>query len=556
MFELKDYLALLRRWWWFLLLSTIIAVGASYYFTRQQTPVYRATTTLIVGQSIDTVNLNRNDLYISTLIAQTYVEVGRQQPVMQATVESLALSISWQALRNQVTLEPVSNTQLLQITAQAESLAQAKIIADEVANQLILLSPTSQQNQENSENYQFVQTQLEQLIPKIEGGQARVAELEALMAGTLSAEQVENIQGEINTLEKLIADWENKYIQLLSFSEEQRSPNYLAVTEPAQGSPAPINTRARNIMVLAGAVGLMFAAGLVLLIEYLDDTIKSGDELSKQLGIMALGSIARLKGRQPHERLIASLSPFDPIVEAYRMVRSNIRFKTIDKPAKLIMVTSSIPGEGKSTTAANLGIVMAQSGVKTIIVDADLRRPMQQYIFQVPTMGGLTELLVSPQMSLVDQLSNTQVENLQILPCGSLPPNPSELLETERMGNLIKQLKEMADVVIFDSPPVLAVTDAPILATRIDGVILVTDAGKTRRDAIQKSLDTLSEAKANVLGAILNRVKKKKGGYSYQYQGYYAASRPQKPAPLMKPSHQGQVVSPRQAPPVPSQKGS
>ncbi|MEM7035228.1 MAG: polysaccharide biosynthesis tyrosine autokinase [Chloroflexota bacterium] len=521
--QLKDYIAILKRWWWLLIISMTITIGFSFYLNSRQIPVYAATTTLVVGQSVTSAEFNASELWASTRIAQTYTQIGLQQPVMQGVVDSLGLSTDWQSLRNQVAFTAVRDTQLIQVQVTAGSLEEAKAIANEVANQLILLSPTSLQNQENSENYQFVRNQLERLIPRIEGGQARVQELEELMTGTISADQVEGIQGEINTLEQLISGWEDKYFELLRFSEGQRSPNYLAVTEPAHGSPAPLQSRARTNTIVFAFLGLFLATGVILLLEYLDDTIKSGDEL-KAFGVTPLGSIARLKGKQTDQKLIDVLGAFDPAVEAYRIIRSNIRFKTVDQPAKLMALTSSLPGEGKSTTVANLGIVMAQMGLKVIVVDADMRRPMQQFMFQVSSLGGLTELLVSPNLSAADQLVNTSIENLQVLPCGNMPPNPSELLETARMQELLTELSDLADIVLLDAPPVLAVTDAAILASRVDGVLLVIEAGKTRRDAIQRAIETLQEARVNIFGGILNQVNKNKSGYYNNYQGYYAAN--------------------------------
>jgi capsular exopolysaccharide synthesis family protein len=166
---------------------------------------------------------------------------------------------------------------------------------------------------------------------------------------------------------------------------------------------------------------------------------------------------------------------------------------------------------------------MAQSGLKTIIVDADLRRPVQHQIFQVPYLGGLTELLCSPELEIKDRLRSTSVENLHLITSGVLPPNPSELLGSQRMRQLLDSLNQMADVVILDSPPVVAVTDAAVLSNRVDGVVLVTYAGQTRRDVARQAVLNLQQAGANLLGGVLNGISKREGGYYYHQ--YYTPNR-------------------------------
>jgi non-specific protein-tyrosine kinase len=174
-------------------------------------------------------------------------------------------------------------------------------------------------------------------------------------------------------------------------------------------------------------------------------------------------------------------------------------------------------------TAANLAIAMAQAELKTIIVDADLRRPTMHKIFGVPNLGGLTDLLRSRELEFGSQMKNTGIEHLQVLTSGPLPPNPAELLSSQRMAQLVQRLEEMADVVIFDSPPVLAVIDAAVLSKRASGVMLVIQAGHTRRDAARQAIKRLEQVGTNILGAVLNQVSHR-GRDSHQYTQYYTRS--------------------------------
>jgi non-specific protein-tyrosine kinase len=523
--DLRRYIAIVIKWWWLLILIAAVAAGIGYWVSLQQPRVYKASATIMVGQSIRATILDSREIQTSELLALTYANIARRQPVLQSVVDRLSLDDTWQRLKNRVKVAPVEDTQLLEITVEASSPEEARVTADEVAYQLILLSPTALKDQEKDENQRFARQRLEDLQVRIEAGQTRREELEAAMTGSLSAEQVQKLQAEINTLDTLIANWENNLTQLLSFVAGERSPNYLAVVEPAQADFEPVRPRLNLNTFLAGVVGLLLALGFIFLVEYLDNTLKSADDLSRTLGLTVLGTVGRINGKQYQDKVVASHDPFSAASEAYRMIRSNIQFMSVDRPAKIIMVTSPTPGEGKSTTVANLGVVMAQAGLKTIIIDADLRRPVQHQIFQVPNLSGLTDLLCSPELEINNHLKKTSVPNLQLVTCGILPPNPSELLGSQRLGQLLVSLNKIADVVIFDSPPVMAVADAVVLSNRVDGVVLVTQAGKTRREVARQAILNLKQAGANIFGGILNRVSKKEGGYYYHQ--YYIPNRPE-----------------------------
>jgi succinoglycan biosynthesis transport protein ExoP len=524
--ELRQVITGIVRWLWLLFLSAIISAVTGYAVSQRQAPVYEATTTLMVGQSIQATDLSSGDITTSERLAGTYADIAQRQPVLQSTTETLSLNATWRELKKRVKVKPVQGTQLLEITVEASSPEEARVTADEIAHQLILVSPTGVQNQEQEENQRFVRQRLESLQAKIGAGQERIKELEAAMAGPLPAQQVQELQSEANTLESLITDWENTYTQLLIFIGSKESPNYLAVIEPAQANPHPVRPRVRLNTLVASVVGLFLALGLIFLLEYLDDTLKSADDLSQSLGLTSLGAVGQIKGSRYHDKLIASQDPFAPAAEAYRIIRSNIQFMSIDQPVKSIMVTSSSPGEGKSFTVANLGLVMAQAGLKTIIVDSDLRRPVQHQIFKVSNAGGLTDLMRSPELEINRHLKHTEIENLQVITCGTLPPNPAELLGSQRMGQLLAGLSEIADVVIYDSPPAVVVADTAVLSRRVDGVVLVVEAGQTRRDVARQAIMNLQQAGAHILGGVLNRASYKRGGYYYYH---YYASKTHKP---------------------------
>jgi non-specific protein-tyrosine kinase len=204
--------------------------------------------------------------------------------------------------------------------------------------------------------------------------------------------------------------------------------------------------------------------------------------------------------------LITLTDPRSPVSEAYRTLRTNLSFYSLDAPLRSLVITSPAPDEGKSTTIANLAVTMAQSGRRTILIDCDLRRPSLHTLFNCPPAPGFTDLILSEDSNL--HLRETGVENLWLIPSGTKPPNPADILGTQKVDQVIAQLQEQADIILFDAPPVVAVTDAAILGAKVDGVLLVIQAGKTRRDHAEKAKETLQKAHVRIVGVTLTNAPK------------------------------------------------
>lgn len=213
--------------------------------------------------------------------------------------------------------------------------------------------------------------------------------------------------------------------------------------------------------------------------------------------------------------LITITNPRSPISEAYRTLRTNLEFSSLDKPIRSMVVTSAAPEEGKSTTLANLAVTIAQSGKKVILVDCDLRRPSLNHIFNARGAAGFTDMMRDDTMMTKPPLQETNVTNLRLLTSGTLPPNPSELLASRRMSDVIAALQQQADVILFDAPPVVAVTDAAVLASKVDAVLLVVSAGKTKREHARKARALLEKVNARLIGTVLNNVKGETSLYQY-----------------------------------------
>ncbi len=222
-----------------------------------------------------------------------------------------------------------------------------------------------------------------------------------------------------------------------------------------------------------------------------------------------------------HKKLV-TYKATSPMAEAFRTLKTNIQFSSIDKEIKTLLITSPQPAEGKSLSSCNLGLTLARSGVNVLLLDGDLRKPTLHKFFDLSNLQGLTNLLIDDQLSLED-VSHRIMDNFTVLTSGPIPPNPTELLQTKKMRDLLKQLKENFEMIIIDSPPVMAVADASVLSILADGTIMIVGYGISSRDSVVKAKEQLQMVKANILGVVLNKVPLNGQGYYYYY--YYGGDK-------------------------------
>jgi non-specific protein-tyrosine kinase len=275
---------------------------------------------------------------------------------------------------------------------------------------------------------------------------------------------------------------------------------------------------------LAIVVGGMLGLGAVFLIEYLDDTVKSPEQVERTLGLPVLGTIAKIDNNHADVGVHVAAEPRSPIAEAFRVLRSNIQFAAVDRPIHTLLITSAGPDEGKSTVCTNLGAVMAHGGRKTVILEADLRRPRVHKLLGLTRSFGLSDLFVQENLTLEGALQDTEVPDLQAIASGDLPPNPAELLGSERMSQILEALKGGADLVLIDSSPAAVVTDPVVLSEKVDAVLLVVEPGKTELPAARHAVETMHRAGANLIGVVFNNVSRRRASYygSYKYQYSYS----------------------------------
>ena len=322
--------------------------------------------------------------------------------------------------------------------------------------------------------------------------------------------------------------------------QEAGQSKNVSILDEAIAPLFPVKPNKKLNLLLGALIGLGLGVAITFLKEYFDDSLKSPEEIEK-LGFNLLAAIPKIEvdevekkaqkkweltdsgdARQIESRLITHFDPRSPVSEAYRTLRTNLQFSKIESSIKSILVTSSGPKEGKSTSIANLAITLAQMGSKVVLVDTDLRRPVIHSIFGHKKEEGLTNYMMD-QIPIEKVIKGTIIDNLKIITSGVLPPNPSELLGSKKMEDLIAYLKENFDLILFDSPPVIAVTDAAVLSTKVDCVFLVVSSGQTNKDAIARATTLLENVKARVLGVVLNNVDydNNYGSSYYQYYHYY-----------------------------------
>lgn len=379
--------------------------------------------------------------------------------------------------------------------------------------------------------------ELSNLVVSSEAELREALEQERNLSALLSEARAEAFEVEKKKLEldRLKGESENtkrqydsvfKRLKDIELSGLLRTSN-VRVLDAARPSLAPVRPNVPQGVLMGLLAGLVLGIGLALLLDFLDTSVMTQHDIEDRLGLTFLGFVPSIDETAPGSKdLHIHREPKSLIAECTRSIRTNLLFMSPDKPFRRMLVTSSGPQEGKSTTVINLAIAMAQSGSKVLIVDTDMRRPRLHKAFGVPNDVGVSSLVVG-EGRIEDAIKTTDVPGVYVLPCGPVPPNPAELQHTRAFSELLEELSRRFDKVILDSPPVGAVADAVVLATQVDGVVVVLKAGQTNADVALRTVRTLRDVKANIYGGILNDVNLKHSkygdyyyGYAYKYYGY------------------------------------
>jgi len=505
---IREYLSTLRRRKWIIILTVVVVVGATFGYVITQPSVYASTAGLLLipqyGTSAQGAVVSLGPASIDIPTETALVTSG---PVTTVVEKKLGIGYA-----PPVSVVQQGTTDILDISATASSAELAQDIANAYATAYIQVRQQQQQAGPLGAEQQ-VQAQLDQLnsqLTTLQGELATASVHPGAESITLS-NQITEIQGQINTTTdqlneiKLVAS-------LNSVSGQLVNP---AVIEPIRISPDP-----KRDLALAALAGLLLGIGLAFLREFFDDHIRTKADLERVIpGLPALGLVPEIEDWKDRETpyLISVRRPRSPQAEAYRNLRTAIQFMGIDNPIRTLQFTSAVAGDGKTVTTANLAIAMASAGLRVTAMSCDLRRPRLHAYFGLSNAVGLTSVLLG-NASLDDALIDFQGQGrILILPSGPIPPNPSELLAGARASEVFSELKRRSDIVLVDSPPVIPITDASVLASRVDAVLMVATAGHSTGRTIKNAIDVLGQVDAPLVGFVLNKASRN-DGYTYDYR--------------------------------------
>lgn len=522
--DIKAYVQLLLRWMWLIILGGLLAGTTAYVLSRQATPVYASSTTLLINQvSSDSTAPDYNSLLTSERLAKTYGELLQKRPVVEAVIAALKLDTLPEALAKKIDVTVAQDTQLIVLTVEDTNPQRAADIANEIVQVF------SQQNREMQlKRYTGAQQNLQQELVSV---RSDIDQAQTKL-DTLGSPKTPEQRNQRQQLQAILDQNNSMYDTLLKnlgeirLAESQLADN-LSVVESATPQLIPVRPRVLLNTLLAIIFGMLLATGLALTVEYLDDSVKTRSDVEKLIGASTLASVGGIPGVDPVQRFKLAADRGSVVGEGYRRLRANIEFSAVDRPVRTLVITSAGSGEGKSTTAANLAIAIAQTGKRVILVDTDLRQPVLHTLFERGNDMGVTTALLDSGAGTLDQhLITTKFEHLRLMPSGPLPPNPAELLSWARMVELIDNLKAEAEVVIFDTPPLLTVIDAALLARVCDATLLVVQAGKTRANALMQAKAQLIQSGTRLLGVMLNRAGETS---KYRYSRLYPRMGSQQP---------------------------
>jgi len=514
--QLRDFLALLRRRKWLVAIVTVLVVGAAVFYASRQTPIYKSRAGVLVKPIGPMSSMS---FYYGPVNMETERGVATSTAVAELASKDLDSAVAPQVLLSGLAVSAVPDSEIMTFYYSSINPHDAQVRAQAFANAYLEFRRTRALEQAQSQA-QDLEAQLQDLDQKLAANRRKLkqtsdpAQLSVLSGyqANLSAkqgiiqQQMDNLTGQ-----NAIQGGGGEVLQ-----------NAALPTRPA----SPDAYRAGTLALL---VGLALGSCLALGRERLDDRLSSRRDFEHQVGATILATIPRVGGpkkkSEPEPAVLEA--PRGWAAEAYRVLRANVQFLGREQGVRTIVVTSGEVGDGKTTTVANLAVSLAQAGKKVIAVCCDLRKPKLHSFFGLDNSSGMTDLLAGAATP-ADVIQRTDVENLRVIASGVPAPNPAELLSSEQMEALMKALRNVADFIIFDTPPVLAVADALVLGPKADGVIVVADAGTATRSGVRHVRQELEQVGSRIIGGVFNnfdpgRSRYYAPEYRYRYPGYYSA---------------------------------
>jgi capsular exopolysaccharide synthesis family protein len=496
--ELRDYLAILWGRKWVIIITAVATLMVVTIGTFLAVPLYEATITLRVATAVGGT-VNYTDYQYADRLMNTYTEIVTSGPILDDLAKDFGRTKA-----PKVSAEIVPNTELMLITVEDSDPELAAAEANALAR--ILIDRSRELYTGSGKNLQeILSEQLSQIEAEL--SQAR-QEYETLISQSPGdSERIEAASRSIELKQETYASLLEQYEQ--ARVREAIRENTVSVVEPAVAPEVPSKPRKLLNIVLGLLVGLVGGVALAFSFEYIDKTLYTEEQIETATTLPTLGSIPTLKNWREYP---INGTPFG---EAFRRLRTQILASNPDKSLHTLLITSAEVGEGKSMIAANLAFSLAKSGQRVILMDCDLRRPSLHKLFKLPNNFGLSNAL-KRYVKVEEVVQNSKVPELKVLTSGPLMTNSTELLGSSRMSSILKELEEWFDIVILDTPSLLAVTDAALLIPQVDGVLLVISRGQAREKAVKTAEKQLSDIHARLIGVVINRVEQ--DGYYAYYQ--------------------------------------
>lgn len=543
---------LLKRWKIVIVCFLVVGVGA-FAGSKLMTPLYQSSALIQVAIRSANGQADYTSLLSSDQLVQTEASLATSDPVLRS-VASHYPGLTVQQLVNETTSTVKLNTQLFEIDVVDPSPARAAKLANDIAGTLRDQQAIATEA-DNDRAVQQVTNELTQTQQKMDMLTAQIA---ALQTKGGNQAQIASLQVQLDGLKQHYAQWQTLLSQV-ELSQSQNN-NFLRIAQYAQPAISPVRP---NVLLNTGAgllAGLFLGVLLAVLFEQLDTRVRTPEDVGQLLEWPVLATVWRANTSNGEE--VINPKGRDANIESYRILRTNIGFSAIDRPVHSMLISSPSPGDGKSAIATNLAIFMAKAGKSTLLIDADLRRPTLHTLFGLPPNSlGLSNAILAFGMqakptapiqrqyssvpplpespdnmySLLEPFIHTvDIPNLWVMPSGPLPPNPSELLDSKSMQRFMKVIDECgADVVIFDTPPMLGLSDTSILASKVDGVLVVVNMAHTKKGKLKQLKAVLAQvgANANILGCVINMQRKNRNDSAYTYYYYYTTEQDEEHQP-------------------------